>query len=138
MIGISRNDVELIISRAKDQLPIEACGILAGTVSGDMTEIKEVFPMTNADRSPEHFSLDPVEQLEVCRSIRKKGLKIVGNYHSHPTGPARPSQEDIRLAYDPEAVYMIISLEEEFPVMKCFYIREGISTEIQMEITEAR
>ena len=37
-------------------------------------------------------------------------LEIIANYHSHPETPARPSQEDIRLAYDPNIFYIIVAL----------------------------
>jgi len=46
----------------------------------------------------------------------------LGNFHSHPSTPARPSMEDIRLAYDPSASYLILSLAEEVPVLKAFGI----------------
>ena len=42
---------------------------------------------------------------------RAAGLKILGNWHSHPQTPARPSKEDLRLANDPGAIYAIVSLE---------------------------
>jgi proteasome lid subunit RPN8/RPN11 len=54
------------------------------------------------------------------KSARANGQKIIANFHSHPATPARPSEEDIRLAYDPNIVYIIISLAEAEPVIKAF------------------
>jgi proteasome lid subunit RPN8/RPN11 len=136
MIKISRGHVESIIQQAREHLPVECCGILAGRVEGESTEVMEIFPMTNVDQSPEHFSLDPGEQFKVYYAIREKGLKMLGNYHSHPVSPARPSQEDIRLAYDPQAVYMILSLQEDIPVLRAFRIQKGEYTEIMLEIED--
>lgn len=136
MIKISRGHVECIIQQAREHLPVECCGILAGRVEGESIEVVDVYSMTNVDQSPEHFSLDPEEQFKVYYAIREKGLKLLGNYHSHPASPARPSQEDIRLAYDPEAVYMILSLQEEIPVLRAFRIQNGEYAEILLEIEE--
>ena len=46
---------------------------------------------------------------------------MLGNFHSHPETPSRPSEEDKRLAYDSTAVYMIMSLmDNDNPVFKAF------------------
>jgi hypothetical protein len=39
--------------------------------------------------------------------------------------PARPSQEDIRLAYDPYISYVIISLADGGEDVKSFKIKDG-------------
>ena len=59
------------------------------------------------------------------REVRKAGQVILANYHSHPETPARPSVEDIRLAYDPEISYVIISLAAVLPDIKSFRFRNG-------------
>jgi proteasome lid subunit RPN8/RPN11 len=61
----------------------------------------------------------------IFRSIQKAGLEILANYHSHPETPARPSQEDIRLAFDPNISYVIVSLAAEIPDIKSFRIKGG-------------
>ena len=48
----------------------------------------------------------------------------LGNWHSHPESPSRPSEEDKRLAYDSKASYMILSLvDRENPVLNSFKIK---------------
>jgi proteasome lid subunit RPN8/RPN11 len=81
--------------------------------------------MTNADHSPEHFSFLPQEQFAALRHARGKGLKVTANWHSHPSSPSRPSEEDIRLAYDPTILYFILSLAADEPVLNAFRIVEG-------------
>lgn len=120
MITISREIKDQIIEHAKRELPNEACGYLAGKEG----LILKVFQMINIDNSPEHFAFDPSEQFNVMRMARKEGLSIIGNYHSHPSTPARPSEEDIRLANDPDISYLILSLSENPPVIKSFRIKE--------------
>ena len=102
--------------------------MIAGTANGDDKEIKKVYLLTNTDHSNEHFSLDPKEQLEAIKDMRANGLSPLGNWHSHPETPSRPSEEDKRLAYDSRASYLILSLmDEDNPVINSFHIEKLIS-----------
>jgi len=121
MITISRALKSQIIEHARRELPNEACGYLAGKDG----VILKAFEMINVDNSPEHFAFDPSEQFKVMRMVRKEGLNIVGNYHSHPSTPARPSEEDIRLANDPDISYLIVSLSGDLPVIQSLRIKEN-------------
>jgi len=121
-LNIARNVINEIISHARRDAPIEACGYLAGKDG----IVLHAFPLRNADESAEHFSFDPAEQFAVIRAIRSAGLREMAVYHSHPASPARPSQEDIRLAFDPGISYVIISLAAENPEVKSFRIRGGL------------
>lgn len=123
MIKLSKADYNKIAAHAESELPNEACGLIAGAVDGENKEIKKVYLLTNIDHSNEHFSLDPKEQLAAVKDMRQNGLVPLGNWHSHPESPSRPSDEDKRLAYDSEASYMILSLmDRENPVLNSFKI----------------
>jgi len=51
---------------------------------------------------------------------------MVGIFHSHVGGPAFPSLEDIQLAYDPDVLHLILSLQDRnHPQLRGFWIREG-------------
>ncbi len=110
-----------MIAHAKKDAPIEACGYLAAT--DDVVTVN--YPLTNTDASAEHFSLDPKQQFDTVKRIRGFGMKLRAVYHSHPATPARPSQEDIRLAYDPSISYVIVSLENGQETVKSFIIKNG-------------
>ena len=110
MITLKQADFEKILAHAKKELPNEACGLIAGVKDGADKHIQKVYLLTNIDHSNEHFSLDPKEQLAAIKDMRANGLVPLGNWHSHPESPSRPSQEDKRLAYDKTASYMILSL----------------------------
>lgn len=128
MISLLKSDFDKIVAHAKNELPNEACGLIAGTANCDDKEIKKVYLLTNTDHSNEHFSLDPKEQLEAIKDMRANGLSPLGNWHSHPETPSRPSEEDKRLAYDSRASYLILSLmDEDNPVINSFHIEKLIS-----------
>lgn len=121
MIQIKKTIYNEIIEHAINDNPIEACGYLAG-VNGVITKC---YRLTNIDNSNEHFSFDPQEQFATVKDARNNGLEIIANYHSHPQTPARPSQEDIKLAYDPNILYFIASLAADMPYAKAFNIKNG-------------
>lgn len=123
MIRLLKTDYEKIVAHAEKELPNEACGLIGGTINGDSKKIKKVYLLTNIDHSNEHFSLDPKEQLAAIKDMRQNGLVPLGNWHSHPESPSRPSDEDIRFAYDSKASYMILSLmDRQNPVLNSFKI----------------
>lgn len=129
MITLSKEDYEKIVSHSKKELPKEACGLLAGIIENGNKIIKKVYLLTNIDQSKEHFSLEPKEQFIAVKDMRAKGYEPLGNWHSHPNTPAIPSKEDIRLAYDSSASYMILSLmERDALVLNSFQI-EGNQVE---------
>lgn len=137
MISILKKDYQKMIAYAEKHLPEEACGLIAGRISEQDKEIVKVYFLTNIDRSREHFSLDPKEQLAAIKDMRANGLKPLGNWHSHPESPSRPSEEDKRLAHDSSASYLILSLmNREAPVLNAFRIRGNQAEKEELKVRE--
>ncbi len=135
-IAISKKIYASILEHANNELPNEACGLIAGTEDENTRTIEKVYMLTNVDKSPEHFSLSPSEQLLTVKDIRANGLKLLGNWHSHPSSPSRPSAEDIRLAFDRSMSYLILSLmNRNEPVLNSFHIENGTSTQEEIYFT---
>ena len=130
MIQIPRAIHDDMISHAREGFPLEVCGILGGT--GET--VSAIYRMTNTDASNEHFMMEPREQFAVIKELRAKGLAMLAVYHSHPETPARPSEEDIRLALTPDVSYVIISLADSaVPDIKSYKISHGNA---QLEMIE--
>ena len=136
MIKLRKSDYEKIVAHAKKEAPVEACGLIAGELEGGDKIVKKVYILTNIDHAEEHFTLDPREQLKAVKDMRAEGLIPLGNWHSHPVSPSRPSEEDKRLAYDSSASYMILSLMEEEPVLNSFHIEGDKAEKEQLVIAE--
>lgn len=82
----------------------EVCGLLLGCGS----EVRDVRPAANVAAAPQtHFEIDPATLIAAHRAARSGGPQVIGCYHSHPEGRARPSAEDARLAA-PDGQYWII------------------------------
>lgn len=123
MLYLKEDDYQIILNHSVEGLPDEACGLIAGSIDGEDKKIKKVYPLTNMDASNEHFSMDPKEQLKAVKDMRENELTLIGNFHSHPESPSRPSEEDKRLAFDSSVDYLILSLQDrENPVLKAFLI----------------
>jgi len=132
MLTISRAIHDELIAHARADFPIEACGILGGTDGA----VSAIFRMVNTDKSNEHFMMDPKEQFAVVKELRNRGLAMLAIYHSHPESPARPSEEDIRLALTPGVSYVIVSLAGAEPDVKAFRIADGVVEPEPTEIAE--
>ena len=122
--------LETIYRQAEEEAPLEACGYLAGKDGVVTTH----YQMTNVDQSEIHYSFDPQEQFRVIKTVRNSGLEIMASYHSHPASPARPSEEDIRLAHDSSIIYVIVSLENGKKSCGAFIIKDGLATPAPLEI----
>lgn len=133
MLRLNKEDYDKILKHCIEGLPNESCGLLAGSIEDGVKTIKKVYLLTNMDASNEHFSMDPKEQLAAVKDMRANGFSMIGNFHSHPESPSRPSEEDKRLAYDPTMEYLILSLmEREQPVLKAF----GIDSDKNVRVHE--
>lgn len=123
MIYITKDDYNLILSHAKNNLPEEACGLLGGVIDGEDKYVKKVYLLENTDHSNEHFTMSPQAQLQSIKDMRQNGYVLLGNWHSHPESPSRPSEEDKRLAMDTKIRYLILSLmDNDKPVLNAFII----------------
>ena len=136
MIKLKKSDYDRIVEHAKKEAPVEACGLIAGEISGEDRIIKKVYILTNTDHAEEHFTLDPKEQLAAVKDMRAEGLIPLGNWHSHPVSPSRPSDEDKGLAFDSSASYLILSLMNDEPVLNSFHIEGDTATKEELVIVE--
>ncbi|MCC6095344.1 MAG: M67 family metallopeptidase [Eubacterium sp.] len=134
-VTIKKEDYDRILAHARKEAPLEACGLIGGLDHDGVREIRKVYILTNVDHTSEHFSLDPQEQLKAVMDMRAEGLKPLGNWHSHPASPSRSSQEDIRLAFDHRASYLILSLmDHAHPVLHSFHVENGVSEQEELQI----
>jgi len=131
MLRVKQKIYEAVLTHARSDSPLEACGYLAADGDGLITHS---FPMTNMDKAEDHYTLDPAEQFAAVKQMRTSGLRLAAIYHSHPATPARPSVEDIRLAYDPDIHYLIATLVEGEKELRAFRIQKGQVCEEEIEL----
>lgn len=74
---------------AKESHPNEFIGLLSGIVDGEFTKAEELYLAPLAEVDDESASYNPYHL--------PAGLRLVGSFHSHPAGSARPSQADVQM-----------------------------------------
>ena len=121
-----------IVEQGLREFPNECCGVIAAAGGVPV----KVFSMTNADASPVTYRLDGKEQLRVFDEIDEQGWELWAIYHSHTHSEAYPSETDRRLAFYPDARYILVSLaDREQPVLRSFSITDSEVTEEELTIT---
>jgi proteasome lid subunit RPN8/RPN11 len=129
---ISRQLIDAMVAHAREDDPNECCGMLGGADGSAAT----LYRAANAEASPLRYSIDAGEQFRLMREIEEAGEELVGIYHSHTRSAAYPSQTDVNLAGWPDAVYVIVSLEDPgSPDVRGFWIREGEIADAELVVT---
>jgi proteasome lid subunit RPN8/RPN11 len=128
---LSRRDWEVMRDQVAADVPLESCGLLAG--SGE--DVQKVIPVPNALQSASRYRFSPSAQLAAFEEIEREGMEMLAIYHSHPRGPVHPSPTDIAEAFYP-VVYVIWSLQDVDWQAKGFWIENGIFSEVPLEILE--
>ncbi len=117
-----------ILDHAKEKLPEEACGLLAGNEN----IVSNEFLITNQLHSAVKYSMDPMELYQALEKIDTRHLELLGIFHSHPEGPARPSEIDIKEFLYPGVATIICYPESNVWRMKAFLIEDNWYTEIKL------
>lgn len=99
-----------MILHARGSSPNECCGLVGGKDNLFTT----YYPLANCAKEPtKNYFADPKELLLALKKISLDKQDLLGIYHSHIQSIAYPSSKDIESAIYPNAVYFIISLEQE-------------------------
>jgi [CysO sulfur-carrier protein]-S-L-cysteine hydrolase len=123
--------VDELVAHAREEAPNECCGMIGGN-DGDAST---VYRSINAEASPLRYSLDANDQFRIMREMEERGEDLVGIYHSHTGSAAYPSQTDVNLAAYPEAVYLIVSLQDpEKPELGGYWIRDDEIEEASLDV----
>jgi [CysO sulfur-carrier protein]-S-L-cysteine hydrolase len=113
MITIAARSMEQITKAAEDAYPNECCGLLAGLGAQDRDiTITRVQPSDNVaeERIQDRFEVAPKVRFDLMRELENGPERIVGHYHSHPDHPAKPSDHDLKMAFEPDLVWLIVAV----------------------------
>lgn len=126
VISLQQAQVDEILEHARSIAPHECCGL----VGGNDARAQTVYPMRNAAADPlVTYEASPEDLFAAQRSMHGRGEQLLAIYHSHPrSADPHPSETDVRLAYYPTAVYLIVGLGGEPPRLRAFRISESQGT----------
>lgn len=94
-VAISSQLLARLLAEAAASPTIEVCGLLFGADD----QIDAALGCRNVAASPATaFEIDPAALIAAHRAMRAGGPRLIGHYHSHPTGMAEPSARDAAAA----------------------------------------
>ena len=115
MLILTREAEAYIRGEGRKAYPNECCGVLMGSIDGaGAKSVKHTQAIVNAQAGEEQyhrFLITPEDMMDAERAARKRGLDVVGFYHSHPDDRAAPSKFDQDHAL-PFYSYIITSVEK--------------------------
>ncbi len=122
--------LEEVIEHAREDAPIECCGLLAGHISESVGVVTTRFAIANELRSRSDYLTEPRGMFLAFRAMRESGLELLAIYHSHPTSEPVPSLRDIDgNTYGESVVHLIVGLGGEKADARGWWLTETGSRE---------
>lgn len=120
MISIPQAFLKVIVDAAESAYPRESCGLLVGRNDGAASlVVTRIVESPNVTDGPglDRFEIDPQIRFNIMHELDNETTagdgwrhRIIGHYHSHPDHPAQPSETDLKMAYEPDLVWLITSV----------------------------
>jgi proteasome lid subunit RPN8/RPN11 len=130
VLVLEKRILDAMVAGALDGYPLEACGLLAGSVDERGTgTVAGWYPMVNVAGSARVYEVEPRGLLQADREAEKAGGQLIGVYHSHTHTEGRPSPTDVAQAPDPDWHYVLVSLRDTHPSVRSWRIQDGKITE---------
>jgi proteasome lid subunit RPN8/RPN11 len=139
MLMLSSEVVALMRAHLEAGYPHEACGILVGDVTYeagrpavkralDLVPVPNVWDVESENEGQRNrYLIAPDDVARADREASKRGLDIIGFFHSHPDHPARPSETDREYAW-PNISFVILSIRRGHAVdMRSWVLRDDRS-----------
>ena len=126
VVSLKSSVIDCVVAHAREAAPAECCGLLLGAGAC----IGEAIPTRNLAESPTRFLIDPEQHIAGRRGARRRGLDVIGFYHSHPHSAAQPSERDRDEASYPDHLYLIVGMHVEPPEVRLFMPGEGNFLEV--------
>ncbi len=109
--------IKTVMAEAADycvsKLPLEACGVLMGTVNSHVITITGYAGIDNVASQPAtSFEMNPSQWVSLLFANDSDGVQIVGIFHSHPTVSTEPSQQDLQTLWTHIPSHWIFSLTQ--------------------------
>ncbi len=122
-LQLTTDHLHAIISHAREVSPHECCGLIGGLGNKAQT----IYRTRNVAGEPlVAYEAAPEELFAAQRAMRQRGEELIAIYHSHPrSSDPQPSATDVRLAYYPAAVYLIVGFRNSEPCVRAFRLIES-------------
>jgi proteasome lid subunit RPN8/RPN11 len=129
---IARELFDEMVAHARAEAPKECCGMIASR-DGEAVSLHRARNV--ADDPVKLYVIDGKEQYDIQQAIEEAGLDLGVIYHSHPATEPAPSPTDIRLAFYPDSLYVIVGFfEDGEPDVRAWRIVDGQVSRAELEV----
>jgi len=114
MLSIHPQALRALQSHGEAAYPNEGAGLLLGRAADGHKTVEDILPLDNqwgAEEQYHRYLITPQDMLRAETEAARRGLDVVGIFHSHPDHPAEPSGFDRDWAL-PWYSYVITSLQQ--------------------------
>lgn len=125
MLRLTRELHDEMVAHAYVGLPLEACGLFAGTEQDGVATVRHFYATENEARSAKVYTVPGKAYLHADRDAEERGWQLLGVMHSHTHTDAYPSPTDVAQAPDPGWHYVIVSLRDDLPSLRSYRIVDG-------------
>lgn len=126
---LSRSLLTAMVVHARADHPRECCGLGLGPLD----EIAEFHPLDNVHETPiTRYEIAAADQLRLHLRAEERGWDTTLVFHSHPATEPYPSATDLALGGWPGAVYAIIGLADDEPLLRAYRIRDRAIVELEV------
>lgn len=97
MIRIEPEAWSVMVSHARAAYPNECCGAMIGSVDGDTKVVRVAVALENAFDGAQNarYELRQQDLLDADAEARRRGMDLIGIFHSHPDCDAYFSKTDL-------------------------------------------
>lgn len=115
-----------IVAHAREELPNECCGLLAGAIEDGVAVAAKQFRIANDLHSSESYVTNARDLFDAFRSMRSDNLELLAVYHSHPTSSPVPSRRDVaENTYGETVIHLIVGLSGSEADVRAWWISEA-------------
>jgi proteasome lid subunit RPN8/RPN11 len=113
MIKIEQAAWDVMVSHARSTYPNECCGAMLGSVDGGQKSVQVAVALENtfAGEQGTFYQLRPEDLLKADAEARRRGMDLVGIFHSHPDCDAYFSKADLENSC-PWYSFVVLSIQK--------------------------
>ena len=139
MLKLNEQTYDAVRRHGEETYPHECCGVLLGRSLDDVNVVEDAIRAgnTRTDSAHNRYHIAPHELVKIQREGRKRGLDIVGFYHSHPDHPAMWSSTDFAEAHWVGCSYIITEIAAGKAAITNSFLLTGSSEEDKQFLDEA-
>ena len=113
MIRVASEPWQEMVAHARSTYPNECCGAMLGRIDGDAKDVLIAMRLENASQGSQaaRYELRNEDLLAADQEARRRGLDLIGIYHSHPDCGAYFSETDLKNSC-PWYSFIVLSIQK--------------------------